>query len=133
MLDSIRKDVSLFLLNEEKIPILEEEEYPCFLIKNLLTRDSIKAGAEGVYMIFSFSEYSHTHLLFVNSEKYSIINMNKPIDENGSVILDFLKNGNYSKEDIIKCLKVIFNLAKYNRKNLIQVIDFDAIKNNTSN
>jgi hypothetical protein len=117
-LDSIRSDVGKFLVQVEGMDTISVDHitFPCFLIVDLLTGDSIKSGAEGIFRFNFLSDYSNDHILLVGKKGYYIINMYQPIDENGKIFLQYFKDQKYSKEDIIQCLYKIFSIANSDRK-----------------
>jgi len=90
-------------------------DFSNYQIRNLKTDKSIDSSAEGLYVFWPMSEHSYNHLLLIEKDSFQIINMRKPLEENLSLFISFLKRNNYTKDDIFFYLERFIYLAELNR------------------
>ena len=117
-LDSIKKNVVSFLVKNERYPA--ESNINDFCNCQIIERKSgkeIVQGAEGIFLFFPFSEHGNSHLLLIEKEKFQIINMLNPLEQNLKVLLDFMKRNHYSKREIYLYLNEFIKIIEYNKNN----------------
>lgn len=120
-LDSIKYAVISMLAKEERCLSMSEfsnlDDFSNQQIRNLKTDKPIDSYAEGLYVFWPLSEHSYNHLLLIEKDSFQIINMRKPLEENLSLFINFLKRNNYTKDDIFFYLEQFIYLAELNRHN----------------
>lgn len=122
-LDTLKNAVLSVLVKEERFYSMSEYEdissFPDVLIKNVKTHNPITPKSCGIFSFEAFSEHSFVHFLLIDNNDFQIINMRKSTEETLPVLINFLKNNNFSREDVFLYLEEYFKIVEINKKGII--------------